>query len=268
MPDKKTVLLIDDEEDLVEMIEFQLKAKDYKVLKAYNGKEGLAVLEKQEPDLIVLDVNMPEMGGIEFLTKITGDGANPIYPVLVLTARANLESTFKDINVAGFMPKPFEIDNLLEEIEHIIKTNQEPEKSEKTKHTDNKRLIFLVDFLSSAHTKDIKSALVSAGYEVKIVEDYDTMHKKACKTRPSLILMEYMQKGISGYDFIKKIKKEPEDLLEKTWPAIFKLPVVVYSYSGFDYKEKSLKAGASKYIGKPESPENIPGLIEEFVADK
>ena len=66
---KKTILLIDDELDLVEMAKFLFEAKGFNVVTASDGEMGLEQLEHCDPDLIVLDLNMPKMGGLEFYQK-------------------------------------------------------------------------------------------------------------------------------------------------------------------------------------------------------
>jgi len=116
----RTILLIDDEVNLQQLIKITLKSKNYLVETANNGLEGLAKLETIRPDLIILDMNMPKMGGLEFYQKICDGTDHPRYPVLVLTARANMEQLFKQLNIDGFMAKPFEIADLLKEVETII----------------------------------------------------------------------------------------------------------------------------------------------------
>jgi len=112
--------LIDDERDLTEMIEFQLKDEGYCVEVAYDGLEGLEKLKTFTPDLIILDINLPRMGGIEFYKKTCLPDGSSRYPVLVMTARANLESVFQGLKVEGFLSKPFEIDVLLSEVRDIL----------------------------------------------------------------------------------------------------------------------------------------------------
>ena len=124
---QKTILLIDDEVNLQQLIKITLNAKNYHVETAGNGLEGLAKLETMKPDLIILDMNMPKMGGLEFYQKICDGTDRPRHPVLVLTARANMEQLFKPLNIDGFMAKPFEINDLLHEVETIIQKNQIPE---------------------------------------------------------------------------------------------------------------------------------------------
>jgi len=120
MSTKKTILIIDDEVDLVEMMKLILLPKGYEVLTAHNGEEGLTVIKKATPHLIVLDMNMPKIGGVAFYNRICTPDGKSRYPVLVLTARNNLERLFHDLKVDGFLSKPFEIDNFLGRVDDII----------------------------------------------------------------------------------------------------------------------------------------------------
>ncbi len=121
MENKKTILLIDDEVDLVDMIEFFLVSKGYIVVTAHDGLEGLERLKEIRPDLIILDINMPRMDGLEFFQKITGPDNRSLHPVLVLTARANAEEMVRTIGVDGFISKPFDIEHLIERVESIVR---------------------------------------------------------------------------------------------------------------------------------------------------
>jgi len=121
MDTKRKILVIDDEADLTQMIGYQFKAKGFEVQTAADGLAALEIVHQFMPDLIILDINMPRMGGIEFYSKICGTKGKPLYPVLVLTARANIKGLFQDLQIDGFMVKPFEIDKLVYEAELIIK---------------------------------------------------------------------------------------------------------------------------------------------------
>ena len=121
MDTNKKILIVDDEVDLTQMIGFQFKAKGFNVKTAGDGLEALNMVHQFQPDLIILDINMPRMGGVEFYSKICGSNTKPLYPVLVLTARANIKELFHDLEIDGFMVKPFEIDQLVHEAEVIIK---------------------------------------------------------------------------------------------------------------------------------------------------
>ena len=121
MKSTKMILLIDDDIDLQQLTKITLKAKGYIVETANNGLEGLSKLEIIKPDLIILDMNMPKLGGLGFYQKICNGQDRPLYPVLVLTARTNLEQLLLQMNIDGFIAKPFEIDELLRHVDAIIK---------------------------------------------------------------------------------------------------------------------------------------------------
>lgn len=79
------ILIIEDDEILVEMYEAKFKMEGFEVHRALNGKEGLEILKKEKPDLILLDILMPEMNGFEFLKNIKKEPNYHSVPVILLT---------------------------------------------------------------------------------------------------------------------------------------------------------------------------------------
>ncbi len=116
----KTILVIDDEVDLVRLLTLNLNQAGYKVLSAHDGEEGLKLANANSPDLILLDINMPRKGGLDFYKEILASDDHPKFPILVLTARGELKEIFENIHVNGFISKPFEMHQLLKEVERII----------------------------------------------------------------------------------------------------------------------------------------------------
>ncbi|HTL48206.1 MAG TPA: CBS domain-containing protein [Verrucomicrobiae bacterium] len=114
------ILVIDDEEDFLCLVEEILSGEGYEVVTAVNGKEALKTLEKIKPDVIILDIAMPKMGGIAFYHSIASrvDG-KPRYPIIVMTGRNEFRNLFHDLPVSGFMTKPFKVPELLELIRSI-----------------------------------------------------------------------------------------------------------------------------------------------------
>jgi DNA-binding response OmpR family regulator len=84
----KTIMIVDDEKRLVSLVESYLTQEGYRAVTAHNGKEALAVARREKPDLIVLDVMMPEMDGYEFMRKHRAENNTPI---ILLTARVDDE---------------------------------------------------------------------------------------------------------------------------------------------------------------------------------
>jgi DNA-binding response OmpR family regulator len=86
MPDQKNkILLVEDDSMIVRMYQRKLEKEGFSVTLAFNGEEGLAVLKKEKPDIVLLDIMMPKMNGIETLKAIKADSALKNIPVVILT---------------------------------------------------------------------------------------------------------------------------------------------------------------------------------------
>ncbi len=118
--EEKKILVIDDELDIVHIIKFHLERKGYTVFTAHDGEEGLKVARQVQPDLVLLDMNMPKKNGLEFYNEIVTSPGKKMFPVLVLTSRIELEDLFKDIKADGFAPKPIDFEDLLEQMDQIL----------------------------------------------------------------------------------------------------------------------------------------------------
>ncbi len=112
---KKTVLLVDDEPDFVEMIQMRLEANDYQVLVAYDGEAELKVARENDPDAILLDVMMPGMDGFKVLRGLKHDQATRDIPVIMLTAKGEAKSIFEaqEAGATDYLIKPVDSDKMI-----------------------------------------------------------------------------------------------------------------------------------------------------------
>ncbi len=120
--EKRRILLVDDEADLVFMLEARLKANGYEVLKAYDGETGLETARKENPDLILLDVMMPKMDGYKVCSLLKDDERYAKIPIVLFTAKAG-EQTIQASKEAGaddYILKPFEPSILLDKIRELL----------------------------------------------------------------------------------------------------------------------------------------------------
>ncbi|MDP8212760.1 MAG: response regulator [Candidatus Zapsychrus exili] len=117
----KKILIVDDERDLLDVLATRFRANGYETVTAENGAEGLKVWQEEKPDLIVLDIMMPGMDGYTFLQELkTIDNINPI-PIIMLTAKQDMEEIFQVEGVAAYMTKPFDTEELLGKIADLLK---------------------------------------------------------------------------------------------------------------------------------------------------
>jgi len=93
----KIILLVDDDPLIIRMYQKKLSAEGYKVNTAFNGEEGLTSIKKEKPDLILLDVMMPKVNGVEVLKTLKKDSESAMIPVIILT---NLGDDEKEIQAA------------------------------------------------------------------------------------------------------------------------------------------------------------------------
>jgi DNA-binding response OmpR family regulator len=112
------ILVVDDEERIVHFLTTKLKASGYEVLTAGDGVKGLEQLHAQEPDLVVLDLLMPRMNGLEMLKELRSFST---VPVIILTAKGADADRIKGLHLGAddYLPKPFNPDELVARIEAI-----------------------------------------------------------------------------------------------------------------------------------------------------
>ena len=117
----KRILIIDDEPDLVDLLKLRLERAGYEVRAAYDGKSGLALAVTLKPDLILLDVILPEMSGYSAILELKSLAETKPIPIIVMTAMGETQSIFSAEGVAGFVTKPFVEADLLSQIETTLR---------------------------------------------------------------------------------------------------------------------------------------------------
>jgi len=124
---KSTIMVVDDSPDLVDIVRLTLEGKGFNVGCAYSGKELLAALEKEKPDLIILDIMMPQMNGLEVLTRLKGDPGTASIPVILLTAKVQYEDVLGGYKMGAdyYMTKPFTAPQLLTGINSLLSKDQD-----------------------------------------------------------------------------------------------------------------------------------------------
>ena len=112
----KKILVVDDDVAIVRMIEFKLKAAGFKVTCAFNGQEALDKIAEDKPDLLISDINMPQMTGIELIQQLKKSVQTRDIPVIILTARGEDEQREEAVKIGTnvFINKPFAPAKLLE----------------------------------------------------------------------------------------------------------------------------------------------------------
>ncbi|MCA1987816.1 MAG: response regulator transcription factor [Desulfarculus sp.] len=126
---KPTVLVVEDERDIQDLVEFNLRQSGYRVLKAGDGLEGLRLAQSEKPDLVVLDLMLPGLDGKEVCRRLKQGESTRAIPILMLTALA--EETDRiigfEIGADDYLTKPFSPRELSLRIQAILRRSAEPE---------------------------------------------------------------------------------------------------------------------------------------------
>jgi two-component system phosphate regulon response regulator PhoB len=117
-----TILLIEDEPNIQRLTGYALQTRGYEVVVASDGHEGLDKARSRLPDLILLDMVMPEMGGMEVLKALKEDGRLRDIPVLIVTASAQREDAERALRMGArdYLIKPFHMPTLYEKVEELL----------------------------------------------------------------------------------------------------------------------------------------------------
>ncbi len=128
----KKILIVDDEQDIVELLKYNLEKEGYKCYTASNGEEGLAKARAKKPDLILLDIMMPKVDGIEACRQIRADDSLSDVFIAFLTARAEEYSEIAgfDVGADDYITKPIKPRVLISRIKALLSRKKEDVKKE------------------------------------------------------------------------------------------------------------------------------------------
>ncbi|OVE74445.1 hypothetical protein BVX94_00295 [bacterium B17] len=252
---KRTILLIDDDPSLLLTLSDFLSFEGYEIVTASSGEEGLERLNTLDPDLIILDMSMPGMGGVGFLKQISTATGKPSHPVLVLTARANMAEFFSDMDVDGFIAKPCDPADLLMEVGRIVflrsGETQDGEEEQEVRSV-------LVAEDDAGSNKRLVRAFIDAGFRIDGVLNGPEVLEKAIVMKPDVIVAKLVLRGMNG-DAIATVLSE--------MPNTRNIPIVLYDDSDAQVPaSKFLESGTGiKSFVRSNSPNEILAAVQSVL---
>lgn len=120
---KIRVLVVDDDEDTLVVYDKTLSDAGYEVIMARNGKESVGTARKEKPDVIIMDIMMPEADGIGSILKLKGDDSTRSIPIIVATSVEETDDRIlaENLGVDGYIVKRVNMDTLIDKIEKVLK---------------------------------------------------------------------------------------------------------------------------------------------------
>lgn len=240
----KKILILDDEGDIREALKRNLERAGYTVTALTDGQQGLDAAKAEQFDLIVTDVVMPVMDGFKFFKEVKQLPNYRKVPVIVMTAHASMEESFRIFDVAEFFAKPVQLEVILKTIDRLLNPF--------SVNLESRNIIVCgagVDVVAN-----MVQLLNDYGQKATAVHDEIEFLVKALKEQPDMVLMDVLLPQLMAHELIAAMR---------SFSRFSKLKIL--TYTNFNEKEltninaveqlksaknKCLEAGATAYIGR------------------
>lgn len=227
-PKTFTILVVDDEEDFTEMLRLVLSLRGHQVMTARDGQEALDRISEKIPDLIILDVIMPGMGGVAFYDKVSMPNGRPLYPTIVCTVHENYKKFFTDLGVQGFVTKPFDMEKFLKTVDSVLSKGllESAQGPGTEKERESQKKVMIVE--DDPEIRDPLAVLfLDAGFAVSSASTCDRAVDIFFSGLPDLILIKQGLMGFPEFIIGNHVKQMPHTRL---------IHILVYSgtYQGID----------------------------------
>ena len=247
--EKRKIIIVDDVK--FHLISFkETMKKHYDLYPAQSIEELMEILEKVKPEMVLLDINMPEANGFEVLKMLKSNELHSGIPVMFLTANMNKETVTKGMRAGaiGFIRKPYKEDNLVERIENELDAE---------KRAKQVPIILAIDDCLST-LKSINTML-SDNYKVCTLPKPEHIKELLKSLTPDLFLLDCNMPVMSGFDLIPIIRSFPE---HSDTPIIF-----LTSEGTMDNIYVALNNGACDFLVKPIDEEILRSKLAQHLKD-
>lgn len=235
----RTILIVEDDPDTANLVKKQLEDNGYRVSVLGRGGPVVSRVETKQPDLIVLDLILPDKGGLEVLKDLKGNAATADVPVIVLSI-AQDDGTTWNVGAVDYLTKPVQGDELLQSVERALTWQGRVLVVEDDPDT--------VGLLSATMRQIGFTPLVAAnGYEALAL---------ARRYRPDLILLDLRLPGMDGYESLTHLKR---DIVTQTIPII---TVSAHVSNAEQERNRLIALGATSFLPKPFSVEDLLAEVE------
>ncbi|HZC68029.1 MAG TPA: response regulator [Nitrospirales bacterium] len=254
-----TILVIDDERLLCDLLQNSLREHGHEVFTAYNGHEGVASFRQRRPRFTLLDLNLPDINGLEVLKEIRQ--IDPQSAVIILTGCATdqLEEQARDLGITDFLIKDLALDVLIGTVQRAMQEPGTPAGSPTTpadtvglpSTLQEEHSILIVD--DDSQMRDMLTQYLSKhGYRVLSAQDGPAAVSLAEREQPHLIVLDINMPGMNGVEVLRKLRAKHYD------GGVMMLTGVQ------DEKllKEALNLGSLDIVGKPADLEHIRLAIE------
>lgn len=247
----KKILFVDDEPDFVHNMKTFFEIYGYECFEAHNGQEGLKKVEEEKPDLIVLDILMPNMDGYTMLREMKKRKID-VY-CIIMTAKEKLKDLFELEKVDRFLTKPFDLEKLKSIVEDLL--GSKPSDASKEAAEDRTVSVLVVDDEIKL-VESVKRFLEMKGYTVYTALTGKEGLELFNKELPTIVLTDILMPSMDGFSMVKEIRKDYQNL-----------PIIVMT--GKDKMKDLIELeGINAFLTKPFDLGDLEDEIQKILSEK
>lgn len=221
---KEKILIVEDEKDIIKMLEYNLKKEGFRVIATHDGEDALDLALRQYPDLILLDLMLPGIDGLEVCKSLKKESKTSLIPIIMLTAKSQESDKVLGLELGAddYITKPFSPRELVARIKAVLRRVTEKEKLPEVFAAGDLK----IDFAKiSVNVKDKPIELTSKEFELL---------KTLLKAKGRVLSRDYLLDTIWGYDHAMEIQTRTVDVhirtLRKKLKSAAKMIVTVKNY--------------------------------------
>lgn len=231
---RKTVLAVDDEEHILELIRYNLESAGYQVLQAENGEEALTLIWEKQVDLVLLDWMLPKMDGIEVLKRIRSDSKWRNLPVILLTAKGDEISKVVGLEVGAddYIAKPFGVHELVARVKALLRRTTDHIVMENTQYQKEVIAIDHIVINKTGRIVSVNDIIIELS-----LKEFDLLYLLA-KNRGIVFSRDTLLEKVWGYDYLGETRTVDVHIrnLRKKIEQDDNHPIYIKTVRGVGYK--------------------------------
>lgn len=245
---------------------YLLSACGHEAVQAHEGREGLQKARDQKPDLVLLDIHMPEIDGYEVARRLRADPECSRIPIVAVTALAMVGDRERILasGFNGYIAKPIDAEVFLSQLNGFLRSPgkrtvvfpvHQPQQTSSAESVTPKQAVILIVDNTQTNIDLVRSVLEPSGFEVFTAMSARDGLDVARRLRPDLILSDVHMGVEDGYSFMRMVQKDP---------MLRPIPFVFLTASVWSTREKiqALEQGATKFLSRPIEPQDLLEEIE------
>ena len=262
--ERRMILVVDDEPSVREVLKRLLKQEGYDVVLASNGKEALEVIKNDPPDMVLLDLMMPEMGGMAVCRRIRENPATRLMPVIMITAKGEVADEIKGLQRGAddYIAKPFDAQEVKARMAGLFRRCEQEESApaaEVGMEPMGENTVLVVDDESMVR-KIVIRVLKNTypGWRVEEAADLPEAKRKIMDLEPRLVILDLHMPSGSGMELCRLVQKHP-------WFSKTRV-LILTGYPAPEVREQAFEYGAWEFLPKPFQMEELAGSIGRLLA--